>query len=268
MIKLPTMAAQLARPRAKPTRPALKPVEWPYAEELAYSTQLLSAARGIVIGVQDVVLPALPKLTRRADDLHDDILELIAELRAEYGISTKTARRWALEMVGNVSAQEAGEFLGAYGEVLSVNPMLGNEAWLPEAMSLAVDQNVALIKSIPEQLISNVAQMVGTAVMSGVRAELLAEQIRARFDLTEARAALIAQDQVGKWHGSLQRLRQLDAGIEEYDWSTSRDERVRPEHRAREGKRFRWDQPPPDGPPGIPVRCRCVAIPHLPDWEE
>lgn len=49
------------------------------------------------------------------------------------------------------------------------------------------------------------------------------------------------------------------AGREAYRWRTMRDERVRPEHRVREGRVFRWDADPPDGAPGIPFGCRCYA---------
>lgn len=43
---------------------------------------------------------------------------------------------------------------------------------------------------------------------------------------------------------------------------TSQDERVRHTHRARNGKLFAWNDPPSDGHPDIPIRCRCVAVPY------
>ena len=76
-----------------------------------------------------------------------------------------------------------------------------------------------------------------------------------------SRAALIARDQTSKLTSDLNELRQTQAGVEEYDWSTSRDERVRKSHREKEGRRFRWDNPPADtGNPGDDVLCRCVGI--------
>jgi SPP1 gp7 family putative phage head morphogenesis protein len=56
--------------------------------------------------------------------------------------------------------------------------------------------------------------------------------------------------------------------VEEYVWSTSRDERVRPSHSAKDGKRFKWNDPPSDtGHPGNEIQCRCVAIPVLDDFK-
>lgn len=53
------------------------------------------------------------------------------------------------------------------------------------------------------------------------------------------------------------------AGIEEYIWRTAGDNRVRPAHILRNGKKFKWDRPPLDGHPGMAIRCRCVAIPVI-----
>ena len=55
---------------------------------------------------------------------------------------------------------------------------------------------------------------------------------------------------------------QQKLGITHYTWRTSQDERVRHEHVLRDGRRFAWDNPPDDGHPGQPIRCRCVAEPY------
>jgi len=76
----------------------------------------------------------------------------------------------------------------------------------------------------------------------------------------QSRYEFIARDQTAKLVAELDRLRQEQIGVEEYDWNTSRDERVRSQHQKQHGKRYRWDQPPPDtGHPGEDYQCRCVA---------
>lgn len=76
----------------------------------------------------------------------------------------------------------------------------------------------------------------------------------------QSRYEFIARDQTSKLIGELDRLRQQQIGVDEYDWATSADERVRPTHRSKNGKRFRWDEPPPEtGHPGEDYQCRCVA---------
>ncbi len=59
----------------------------------------------------------------------------------------------------------------------------------------------------------------------------------------------------------------MRAGITQYTWSTSKDERVRPSHAELEGEQFSYDDPPEvDGEPanpGEPILCRCVPLPVL-----
>lgn len=52
---------------------------------------------------------------------------------------------------------------------------------------------------------------------------------------------------------------ELEIDPEHYIWRTRHDRRVRPEHAAREGHVFSWDNPPWDGHPGTQNGCRCSA---------
>jgi hypothetical protein len=60
-----------------------------------------------------------------------------------------------------------------------------------------------------------------------------------------------------------EQIRQLVANQmrERYIWRTVRDAHVRPAHAAREGKVFRWSNPPQGGNPGEAPNCRCWAEP-------
>lgn len=123
-------------------------------------------------------------------------------------------------------------------------------------------QNVALIKSIDDQIMDKVrfsmSQRIKEQTIAG-----LAKDIKDIAKVSENRAVLIATDQVGKLNSQLTQYRQMNAGIEQYMWLSQHDNRVRPKHRApyRDGNIYRWDDPPPDGHPGWPIRCRCVAAP-------
>lgn len=156
---------------------------------------------------------------------------------------------------------------------LAIDPFRG-EAWLEAYVADATRANVALIKSIPASYFADLERVIGDGVRGGLRHEEIAKVILARFadktrpDLwvkAKSRATLIARDQVAKFNSELNRIRQTNLGLTRYTWSTSKDERVRPEHRRREGKVFTWADPPADGHPGIPVRCRCVAQPIVDD---
>src|SRR5690606_27552239 len=69
-------------------------------------------------------------------------------------------------------------------------------------------------------------------------------------------------------------FRQTAAGIEEYIWTTSGDERVREMHAKLDGKRFKWSDPPVTNAqgdrnnPGEDYQCRCTAYAVLPELEE
>lgn len=124
-------------------------------------------------------------------------------------------------------------------------------------------ENVALIKSLPSETFDRIERIVLAGVNDGRRWEDMADEIEKRFDVARSRAQLIARDQVGKFYGAVNRARQTELGVTSYRWRTSLDERVRPDHVAREGKLFTWDDPPEDGNPGQPINCRCTAEPDL-----
>ena len=141
-----------------------------------------------------------------------------------------------------------------------------SEPWLAQAQTNWVASNTSLIKSIPEQHMQRVEQIIRNGVLEGESSASLAKKIQAAGGVTKRRATLIAEDQIGKANGELTRFRQTELGIEEYTWVTSHDERVRESHRARDGKVYRWDKPPAGGShPGIEIKCRCHASPVFPD---
>ena len=79
-------------------------------------------------------------------------------------------------------------------------------------------------------------------------------------------AELIAHDQSNKLGTTLNHILQKDAGITRYKWSTSIDEKVRKRHHDINGTIYKWGEytGAEDGlAPGLPIRCRCVAIPII-----
>lgn len=143
------------------------------------------------------------------------------------------------------------------------------------ALAKRVKENVALATSIPRKHFARMERAVKDAIANGTTTNELAEMIRLNYlraniresdlGLAVRRARLIARDQVQKALAEETRLEQEELGIERYIWRTVRDERVRPEHVAREGRTFSWDDPPDDGHPGEPINCRCFAEPVVSD---
>jgi len=139
-----------------------------------------------------------------------------------------------------------------------------------EALGAFRAANVELIESIAVQQHAQVLDLVTRAVSSGMRAQTLRGQIQERFRVSRSRAELIARDQILKANSQLTQIRHREAGISEYIWITSSDERVRDMHSDLSGTHHSWTDPPVTNEqgdtnhPGEDYQCRCTASPVLP----
>ena len=125
--------------------------------------------------------------------------------------------------------------------------------------------NVRLIKSIPGQYLDRVEALLLREIQASTQPSVIAGMLDAEYGIGTRRAALIAQDQTNKFLSATTRARHQELGITRYVWNDLNDSRVRPSHRARSGKIFLYSQPPPDGHPGHPIRCRCGEDPIIED---
>lgn len=124
-------------------------------------------------------------------------------------------------------------------------------------------QNAALIKGLSDDMVKRVSQAVYDNLVAGNSQKTLRKELTKQFGFADNRAKLIAQNEMSSLNADLNRFRHEQAGITEYIWTTSRDERVRSLHRSLEGKKYAYGQPTgAEGglPPGKPIRCRCIAI--------
>lgn len=131
-----------------------------------------------------------------------------------------------------------------------------------------IDENVALIKSIPENTLDKMRDIVYNGFTSGITTTRMVKDIRMVYGVSRKKAELIARDQTAKLSGQIQRAQQQDAGVTEYIWNSCGDERVRKGHRKLNGKKFSWDDPPVVDEktkrrchPGQDFQCRCIGRP-------
>lgn len=134
-----------------------------------------------------------------------------------------------------------------------------------DAIEVRKADSLALIRKANRLYAGAVEQVFAQPDIFGLRVEEIKKQLLDTGELWESRAALIARDQTLKLYAGISEAGHRENGIDSYIWSTSRDERVRPEHRALEGRKFRYDTPPEPGNPGEDYCCRCAAIPDLSD---
>lgn len=104
--------------------------------------------------------------------------------------------------------------------------------------------NVAKIRSLGGEAVGRVAKKLREAEDKGWHRDRLRKEIQSVADVSRSKADLLARDQVLKLNGQITEERQTQAGIEEYVWSTSSDERVRPMHDDLDGTTQSWDDPP------------------------
>lgn len=213
---------------------------------------------------QDVDPRDIPESTGWFETLRQAFLETLVLA----GVGAAQVESIVRRVMRSVEEFNRAEFRAVLRSVYGVDIITNAPIRLRAALDVFEATNIALIRSIPQQAVSQLQGKIVEAVRRGSTLKQLQAQIREEFDITDRRAKLIARDQIGKLNGQLTELRQEEIGVTEYVWRGILDARERPEHVAREGKIFSWKNPPDDGHPGEPINCRCGAEPVLPSWEE
>lgn len=142
-----------------------------------------------------------------------------------------------------------------------------------DVMQASIGENVSLIRSIPQQYLTEVEGMVLRSVQAGRDLGALSNELRDRYAITKRRAALIARDQNNKATSVINRARQLDLGITEAVWHHSHAGKVpRPSHVDMNGKVYKvaqgmWDEDEGEYVfPGQLINCRCTAKSIIPGF--
>ena len=133
-----------------------------------------------------------------------------------------------------------------------------------DVMESAVNNQVSLIKSIAQEHLADVEQLVMRSVQSGRALFTLKQELKKRYDITGYRAALIARNQNNAVSAQMTRARQKELGITKAIWMHSHaGQNPRPSHLAFDGhtydiekgayldKVWTW--------PGVEINCRCVS---------
>lgn len=279
----PSLSQQLLERQLKPkTKP--RGVKASFQSEVSFRVKLTKIIESIRSDIQSILIPELKRREpefivdsaepaekqKTFDDLSGDSLRPIRErwVSPEFEI---IAERLALEFVTEtnlINARRIREDLNRFG-INGIDPNLSQ--YLGEAIA----DNARLIKSIPEQYLNSVEQIVSTNVRAGNRSTVAAKLIQQQHGVTLNKAKFIARDQTAKINSDLSQRRQRAAGFEYFRWSTSKDIRVRNRHDkiAKQKTKYgvgiyRYDDPPlsDSGQPILPghdYQCRCVAIPVL-----
>lgn len=195
----------------------------------------------------------------------DEIALALDAIRAQFQQLNRVYNDWAVQMANGENASHLSQFVADIDDAIGVDiSFLLNPDRAQVLIDSSIRNNASLIGSVPQQAIDQIENVIMEGIRTGQQPESIRRLLTERYSVADSRAKLIARDQVSKLSGSLSRVRQSDIGVTKYRWRTSKDERVRPTHRANSNKEFSWDKPPSKtGAPGHDVQCRCVAEPVL-----
>ena len=147
-----------------------------------------------------IMKKAMSKLTRQWQKNFDDI-------------ANKLAKRFVDKAVNHsdISLRDAFSKAG-----FTVDFKMTEDVKIKIASS--VDENVQLIKSIPQKYFDDLSFIINQGIQRGFDVGHISEQIREKYGITRRRAAFIARDQTNKVHSVITQQRQMDLGIEEGEW--------------------------------------------------
>lgn len=141
---------------------------------------------------------------------------------------------------------------------------------MQDVLDATIEENVGLIRSIPQKYLGEVQGMVMRSVQAGRELGGLTRELQQQYGVSMRRAALIARDQNNKATAVMTRARQQEIGIDEAIWQHSHGgKEPRRTHLDNSGERYKvtegWYDPDPKVRrriwPGELINCRCVSRP-------
>ena len=240
-------------------------IQYPMSLEREYARELVKYVRK----VRDICKRRIPNMVDaamwnaiHADDWTEEQTEEIdKDITAEEEAAIMAI---ILAMFSRVKTFNRRQQENIFRSVFSATPKEISKEDYEKIRQIWVNQNIELIHSIDRRTLESIRYALSENIIRAVDRKILIEELTESIlhmaEVNEKRAALIACDQVGKLNSQLAQLEQMSQGVDSYIWVTMKDNRVRPAHREREGKRFYWDSPPSGGHPGWAIRCRCTSL--------
>lgn len=203
-----------------------------------------------------------------------DLLIAVSDVfnKIRYNVTTRTegfGLRRKLELLANMIRKlTVKEWKRAIKSTLGID--IREDYYLgefyKEALDEWVNENVDLIKTIPEDTVDKMRDIIYDCFVNGRTTTRMVKDIQKVFGFGRNHAELIARDQTAKLNSQVQEAQQRDAGIEKYMWYTVGDGRVRESHNELNKKIFSWDEPPENSDgrkchPGRDFQCRCIGRP-------
>ena len=270
-------------------------LQYPKLIEKKYDARLVKLMKEFEALVIEMTIPRLPSLKasfdkvyrgdsaeiRMDEDFTDDVNKMVSSLLRNFGERLATFKKSIRQIGDETDRWNRDQLKRAVKESVGID-ILSNDRGLDQVLDVWVRDNVKDIASMTSDQAHRIEKLVVDGFRNGLRHEEVAKGILDSFksaaDRTtlqatgmsaEARAKLLARDQIGKLNSDVTKTRQTKLGLRRYRWRTSMDEKVRDSHKELENELFYWDPDdgptPPEGHPGMPINCRCYAEPDFSD---
>lgn len=236
----------------------------PIAAPGTLATDLYQAAYSPTIQAWQAMIPALMaeyerSLAALTQDSPADIGAILEQQEGRLFRLILTLRlrleQWSLKVEKWQRGKWRGAVLSATG--VDVGTLIG-PADMRETLGASIERNVSLVKSVSEQTRSRIGDSVFRGLNQRKPAREVAKEISDAVAMSRRRALNIASHQTSQLGEALNAERRREAGIDSWEWISSHALNYRPEHQARDGKRYSDDDPPPDLPAELP-NCGCTS---------
>ncbi len=143
---------------------------------------------------------------------------------------------------------------------------------MEEVTQALIDENVSVIKSIPEEYLSKVSQSVMRSISSGEGLKSLIPDLQKYTDQSYRKVKNIAVDQTHKAYNSINKQKMQALGVKKFKWIHSGGGQFpRKSHMAISGNIYSFDNLPLKGEegfvngqyPGQAIHCGCTMTPII-----
>lgn len=215
------------------------------------------------------------KYPKKKKELVDYSSSLSSLFNYYTGRTELLAKKWTEEELNNL-------YRYVYGSYKKEFPNISVSAeYYEPIMNAVVSENLALIKSIPQEVLKEMQVVLSQGIISGNQKELVKNLKRIK-GVQKDRAVFIARDQIHKAVEGFKQLQNTVLGIEYYEWLTAEDERVSSGiggHSQNNHRIFKYGSNEAIiswsskrgfyyGKPGDRPNCRCIAIGVILDTDE
>lgn len=216
------------------------------------------------LGSTDMAMDRTP-----ADHLRSAFARLRKRWEDRFDEAAAKLARWFAQSAATRSDERLRRILKDGGLSVRFTPTKA----MRDVQAATVQANVALIKSIPSQYLTQVEGIVARSVQTGRDLHQLSNDLRHELGVTKRKAAFIALDQNQKATSAMTRARQMELGLQAIWKHSHAGKTPRPSHVANDGKPYDpvrgwWD--PHEKKfiwPGTLISCRCYSQTVVPSFK-